>query len=609
MTPALFRHLRDTLFFPVNSENLRIRSEQIRVRLNNYPTMIGGQVLLVVLFVWMLWDVVPHRALLWWAGIAYCAWAIEALWWRRYRQSVETVRDCNRWHIAFTLFTAFFGLMWGGTVLWLFPADPLHQVLLMLVLMGLAAASVSTNSTYPSSFYIFLLCVITPLLLRTVLLAEEERWAITAFISLYLAVLLKAGWELGNAFQMALRQRFENEHLVAELVKQQVIANRALQDAETASREKSRFLAAASHDLRQPLQALTLFSEALTASAGDKDTRRLAGQIGKSVHALADMFNELLDLSRLDAGIMTPHWQHFALQPLLDRLYVNFAPLAQAKKLGFEIPIGDDLPYNGPQGAIALYSDPFLLERVLRNLLSNAVRYTDAGKVTLRCLRSGEGLKFEVADTGIGTHAETLPHIFEEYYQADNPHRDRRKGLGLGLAIVRRIEKLLDCKIEVISEPGRGSTFACTVALGDAAQLAHPFAITHSRHDLAGTTVALVEDDPDIRHIAAELMGQWGCRVFAGELPEEVMRGMDVGAVRPDLLVCDYRLPQGLTAIHAIAQMRELWGNDIPAMVLTGDTAPQVLHEIQASGAMLLHKPITPARLRSMMYLALHGSE
>jgi len=288
------------------------------------------------------------------------------------------------------------------------------------------------------------------------------------------------------------------------------------------------------------------------------------------------------------------------LQPLLDRLYVNFAPLAQAKKLGFEIP--------SPGGEIMLYSDPFLLERILRNLLSNAIRYTDAGKVALRCQRSGDALKFEVADTGIGIRAEALPHIFEEYYQADNPHRDRRKGLGLGLAIVRRIEKLLDCKIGVVSEPGQGSTFGFTVMPGDAEQLSHPFAATYSQHDLSGITVALVEDDPDIRQIAAELMKQWGCRVFSGESAAEVMRGMDVGGMRPDLLLCDYRLPQGLTAIHAIAQMRELWGNDIPAMVLTGDTAAEVLHEIQASGAMLLHKPISPARLRSMMHLALHGA-
>jgi CheY-like chemotaxis protein/anti-sigma regulatory factor (Ser/Thr protein kinase) len=315
------------------------------------------------------------------------------------------------------------------------------------------------------------------------------------------------------------------------------------------------------------------------------------------------MFNELLDLSRLDAGMLAPNLKHFALQPLLDRLYVDFAPLAQAKGLACEIPANGILPMDDT----VICSDPFLLERILRNLVSNAIRYTDSGQVALRCTRTVDALIFEVADTGIGIRQEIIPRIFEEYYQADNPSRDRRKGLGLGLAIVRRIEPLLDCKVEVRSEPGKGSTFSFSVPLGDAGQLAHPFTIAQSRHDLDGVVVALVEDDPDIRRMTAELMTQWGCLVVAAELPGDAVREMDLRGQRPDLLVCDYRLPQGMTAVHAIGQMREQWGAAIPAMVLTGDTAPEVLNEIRRCDAMLLHKPITPARLRSLMHLALHG--
>jgi CheY-like chemotaxis protein len=335
---------------------------------------------------------------------------------------------------------------------------------------------------------------------------------------------------------------------------------------------------------------------------------RLAGQIGKSVNALVDMFDDLLDVSRLDAGIVEPRKQHFMLGLLFDRIYSDFAPIAQAKNLSFQLPVCMD-GQCGPDNIcnVVIYSDPFLLERMLRNLISNAIRYTDSGGVVVRCICLHRKVGLEVADTGIGIKAETIPHIFEEYYQADNPHRDRRKGLGLGLAIVRRIESLLECKVTVNSVAGVGSVFGFEVPMGNNANLAQPFVITHSQYDLNGIVVALVEDDPDIREVSVDLLEQWGCKVIAGEFAEDVMRKLDIAKLRPDLLVCDYRLPQGMTAIHVIKRMRELWGSELPSVVLTGDTASETLHEIHDSGAILLHKPIAPMRLRAMMYFALHG--
>jgi CheY-like chemotaxis protein len=344
----------------------------------------------------------------------------------------------------------------------------------------------------------------------------------------------------------------------------------------------------------------------LLDTATEKDTVRLAGQIGKSVNALVDMFDDLLDVSRLDAGIVEPRKQHFLLETLFDRIYGDFAPLAQAKGLSFQLPVCMGKDCEAGSCDVVVYSDPFLLERMLRNLISNAIRYTDAGGVTLRCTCMPGKVSLEVADTGIGIRAETLPHIFEEYYQADNPHRDRRKGLGLGLAIVRRIEGLLEFKVQVKSEPGVGSVFSFEVPIGDSSSLVQPFVVSHANYDLNGSVIALVEDDPDIREQSVDLMEQWGCKVVAGEYAEDVMRKLDIAELRPDLLVCDYRLPYGRTALHVISQMRQLWG-ELPAVVLTGDTASETLHEIHDSGAILLHKPIAPMRLRAMMHFALHG--
>jgi CheY-like chemotaxis protein/anti-sigma regulatory factor (Ser/Thr protein kinase) len=356
------------------------------------------------------------------------------------------------------------------------------------------------------------------------------------------------------------------------------------------------------------LQALRLFTEALQDVAKETESQRLAGQIGKSVNALVDMFDDLLDVSRLDAGIIQPRWQHFELFDLFDRLYVDFEPMAKAKGLRLELPYCSEKGTNDPQCDAIVYSDPFLLERMLRNLVSNAIRYTDKGSVEVKCRDLPDQVEIFVQDTGIGIRSEVLPHIFEEYYQVDNPHRDRRKGLGLGLAIVRRVEELLDYQVEVESTPGQGSTFRFSLKKGDAAVLARPYVITQSRQDISNKVVAFVEDDADIREFTVEIMQEWGCRVFAGESGAEVLRQLDKVALKPDLLVCDFRLPNNQTALDVMQQMRDYWG-DLPVLVVTGDTGPDTLQSIQNSGAMLLHKPIATSRLRSMMFLAMQGAD
>lgn len=582
--------LWEELCFRIDANNLPIRADQIRERLRFFPSMVGSQALVEPLTVGLLWNQVSHTCLLAWLGVLLLIHSTEMWSWWKYRSSAQTVAQCRAWGMAFNAFAGAVGLMWGVAAFSFFPADLAYQALFICIILGLSAGAVTMNPMYPPALYLFLSSILLPTIFRVAYEGDSVHWLFAAMLALFTLVLLNSGRHLAKTFFISLSQRYENLSLVAQLTKEK-------SRAESASREKSRFLATASHDLRQPLQALMLFSDALQDVAHEKETQHLAVQIGKSVNALVEMFDELLDVSRLEAGIVEARWQNFELQPLLDRLFVDLAPLAQKKGLRFDMPIGDAV----------IYSDPFLLDRILRNLISNAIRYTDTGEVVIRCTPVAEGLRFAVIDTGIGISPEALPHLFEEYYQVDNQHRDRRKGLGLGLSIVRRVESLLECKVEVKSEPGKGSEFSLVVQRGKEAELAQPFVITHSRHDLRGVAVALVEDDPDIRQLLAGLMTDWGCRVFEGEHAMDVMRKMDIAGQRPDLLVCDYRLPHGMTAIHVIQRVRELWGNGVPSLVLTGDTAAEVLQEIHASGAILLHKPIAPTRLRTMMYFSLHG--
>lgn len=597
IAPSLLEEIR----FHIDADNLPIRAEQIRARLRLFPVMVGAQALVEPLLVGVLWNHADHQWLMVWLLVFLAVHAVEIGIWKQYCSAELTVARCRGWSRVFNVLAVVVGGMWAAGVVLFFPSDLAYQALILCVILGVSAGAVTMNSVYPPALYLFLSSILLPTIVRVASEGDSIHWIVAVMLMMFTGVVINSGRELAKTFFLSLSQRYENLSLVAQLTKEK-------SRAEMASREKSRFLATASHDLRQPLQALMLFSDAMQDAAQEKTTKHLAVQIGKSVGALVEMFDELLDVSRLEAGVVEVRWQNFELQPLLDRLYVDFAPLAQSKGLLLQLPICSSGSGVRESCSMVVYSDPFLLERMLRNLVSNAIRYTESGSVVVRCRCEQDQIRLEVADTGVGIDADALPHIFEEYYQADNQHRDRRKGLGLGLAIVRRVENLLGYKIEVKSQAGQGSVFGFTVQKGKAEQqLAQPFVASYSRYDLSGVEVALVEDDPDIRLMIAEMMEGWGCRVFAGEYAEDTIRAMNAAGVSPRLLVCDYRLPYGVTAVQVVKHMRELWGDSLPALVLTGDTAPEALQDIHASGALLLHKPIAAARLRAMMYFSLHG--
>lgn len=226
------KNILEAIWFPINADNLHLRSEQIRSRLRNYLSMIGGQAVLLIIFDWIMWDVQPHATLLMYDAVWALAASVELVWWWRNRERVNTIQECARWHIAFISFTGFMALFWGGMAIWLFPEDLIHQVLLLMLLLGLAGASVSTNTVYPFSFYIWIVGVLVPAILRFASVGGEAHWAIAGFTALYFAVLIKSGGEVSEAFLDALTQRFDKERVIQELLAQQVITNQARSDAE-----------------------------------------------------------------------------------------------------------------------------------------------------------------------------------------------------------------------------------------------------------------------------------------------------------------------------------------------------------------------------------------
>ena len=386
----------------------------------------------------------------------------------------------------------------------------------------------------------------------------------------------------------------ENQRIQAQRIQEATAELRTQKlAAESLTLAKSRFLAAASHDLRQPLHALSLLVEALRERVPNGEAQRLMEHIESSANAMEGLLNALLDLSRLDAGIVEARPECFPLSRVLESVERQFAPLAGAKGLSLAV--------HGTKAWI--YSDPALLERILANLVANALRYTDKGRVLLGARRvQRDWVRIEVWDTGRGIPPEFLARIFEEYFQLDNPERDRDKGLDLNLAIVARLARLLGSEVQVHSRVERGSCFNLRFARCRARPVEMKYVPTPSGIPipLEHSLVAFIDDDVSILEAMVEVFEPWGTALAVGETGEQVQRELEELGRNPDIVVSDYRLRDGKTGVDAIATLRAAFG-PIPAALLTGDTDPESIRAIRESGLPVLHKPLKPAKLRAFL--------
>ena len=367
---------------------------------------------------------------------------------------------------------------------------------------------------------------------------------------------------------------------------------RKREEADHANQAKSRFLAAASHDLRQPMHAMGLFIDQLRHTTKSPEALRLVEQAQASAQALAGLIDAILDISRLDAGVLKPQPNEFPLSPLFGSMQTTFA--AEAEKKGLRLRI--------VATRLVVHSDPILLERILLNLISNAIRYTKQGGVVIGCRRRGDNVRIEVRDSGVGIPVDKQRDIFQEFYQIGNPQRDRGHGLGLGLAIVERLARLLGHSLEVRSQPNKGSVFAIGVPRVRAVYSVEHRAVPRlSQDELRGAFVLLVEDDLLVRQAMQGLVASWGCHVIAAATGEEAVAALNGQERLPDAILCDYRLPNGETGIQVIQRLRATAGMAIPAALVSGDTAPEWTREAQESGFTILHKPVRAAKLRALL--------
>ena len=363
-------------------------------------------------------------------------------------------------------------------------------------------------------------------------------------------------------------------------------------DAERANKAKSLFLASASHDLRQPLNAMQMYIAALQSKVKDKEILRIIEDINSVSISTARLLNALLDVSELEVGAIKPRFESFSVNNMLISIFQSFLPLAKDKGLNFRV-----VP-----SSLYVRSDPALLERILGNFMSNAIRYTNKGSVLIGCRKRGDKVVIEVWDTGCGISDDQMSLIYEDFYQIENKERDRGKGLGLGLALAKRLADSLEHTIDSKSSLGSGSCFSVSVDLAENKADKNQSEIFMNIMNLSGINILLVEDDIDVLKATKQLLESWGCKVKTARNKDEVMNLIKENPYdNPDIILADNRLPGDSSGIDITYLIQEKLQASIPCVIMTGDVERNHVQSIIDQGFPVLLKPIQPAKFRAML--------
>jgi len=476
----------------------------------------------------------------------------------------------------------------GAAALFMYWLQPEHDALLTMILVSWAAGAVSTGGPLVGAY----LSYASPVFVPTALMwLAELSWvtsAVAVLVLLFFGVQFRYAKQNAALFEESFRIRRENQKLIERLAEEQAALARARDAAESANQAKTKFLAAASHDLRQPLHALTLHSGLLARDPHAEEAGRIAQEISTSIDSLANLLDSLLDISKLDAGVVSADRRPIRLQRLISNLVSSHEAQARLKGLSLR----SDCP---PEAVVE--TDPLLLERVLRNLIDNAIKYTDKGCVTIAVEDAASELVLSVQDTGRGIPESAQDKVFEEFYQAENQGREKVRGLGLGLAIVRRLAEVLGIGVDLRSELGRGTTISLRMARAvRAAEEPHP--APSSSDTLRGINVLFVDDEQAVRSAMRHVLERFGCRAIEASTSEEAIKLASEDA--PSIVLADYQLAEGDCGLETIVKLRRLIP-DLPALLISGDTDPLRLAEAEKAGLLLLHKPVSLDRLQMAM--------
>jgi two-component system, sensor histidine kinase len=576
-------------------------AEQVANLYSFLPTTLagnaGGALVLGLLF----WREAPRAVVMGWMVAFWVLWLLRVGTLARFdHQQPQDPVVLMRWYRLWAVTSLCSGAIWGAAA-WVFygHGGTTEKIGLLFTIYSFCVAAVPVFSPQRYIFGGYASLCFLPMVVRVAqpLGPDDVLLAVVLVIIFGLTAMLARNYRMTyhNVSQLKVRA----EQLMAQLRIEKAVADAARQQAEVANRAKTQFFAAASHDLRQPLHAMGLFAEALRQRSHDEEVVHLVNSINGSVDALEGLFSELLDITKIDTGGVETTLSHFNVGDIFRKLRLHFEPTAFEKGLA--------LRFRGEKHNI--HSDPVLVERILRNLVSNAIRYTNDGTVLVSCRLRGGKLVLQVWDTGVGIREREQERIFEEFYQV--PYNEtlspqQRKGLGLGLAIVKRLADLIHAPLVLRSEAGRGTVFSLLVPPGKAPRATIP---THAGKAPLGLTldhrfIVVVEDEPAVRGGLEVLLKGWGATVASFETVAATRawaQAAGADTLTPNLLVVDYRLEHGHTGLDALQALRERFGADIPAIMVTGSTMTGHENEAQAHNFHLLVKPVVPNKLRAMI--------
>jgi signal transduction histidine kinase/CheY-like chemotaxis protein len=576
--------------------------DQVRGTFAFNRTSLAGHLVGAVLIVLIHAGSVPRPLLFGWAGIFAVVWLVRlwlALRFAR-REPTTTQRLLGRlrtWQAGVLVA----GALWGAAAWLFFPygTGP-QQIALVLVVYTFSVASVPILAPQFPLFVVFVTLVFAPAIAAVYVQHVEDSWQLATLMTVAMAMIIILGRNYRASFDSVIALKLRTEMLAEQLRDEKGVAEAARQEAEIANRAKTQFFTAASHDLRQPLHAMGLFAEALRQRTREPEVAQLVNSINESVDALEGLFSQLLDITRIDSGGVEVNPESFAVGDIFRKLRLHYEPTAFEKGLR--------LAFRGARHAAL--ADPLLVERILRNLVSNAIRYTADGSVLVSARRVGEKVRLQVWDTGPGISDEERVRVFEEFYQVPGTPTaalgEHKKGLGLGLAIVKRLAELMQAPISLRSRLGHGSVFTLDLPVGKAPRPGQreqpgkgPTGIT-----LDGRLIVIVEDEPAVREGLEVLLRGWGAEIASFESVAATRawaEASDPKAVRPSLVIADYRLEQGATGIAAIDALRRRFGHALPAIVVTGSSMTGHDREALEHDFHLLIKPVLPNKLRAMI--------
>ncbi len=556
------------------------KDDAVRFFYLNLSEISWMQMLFPVVICWIFYDVIEHTVLFTWLFLTLSVYMGRIILIRQYLKASPPPEEASRWGFYLSITTFISGSLWGYAAFSFHDPDQLYnEVMIYVIVIGFSVGSLILTTYWLPAFYAFAIPSLGGVLLGQIVHEHPHSNLMAFLILVFLLMQLKVAARSNRVAHDAIRLAHKNIELIQKLEEEK-------EKAEAANHAKTRFLASANHDLRQPVHALSLLVHGLKKELTSAQGKLLFLRLERSVENLGNLLESLLDLSRLDASAVQVHPRQFPLSSIASQMLTEFLPVAREKGLRFSVRPSDKF----------LYTDKTLLERLLRNLLHNAFRYTHSGGVLLGFRNRGDHIVIEVWDTGIGISAQEKDKIFSEFYQSENAERDRSKGLGLGLSICQRISELLGTELTCESREGRGSVFRFSLPIDNVTRITSTTVEQpHQEADLQGKTLLVIDDDIEVLQAMIQLLKNRGIIPITARSSSEAFEALEANHIAPDAIICDHRLSDDENGLNVIRQIQLRY--KAPALIITGDTAPDNLRALDESGFPVLHKPISPALL------------